>query len=78
MVIDRIELGYALVISRKASAAYELVPVWDFYGHMDEQYSNKTGYKTNGDNVRTETQAGRVYLTVNATDGSIVNRIIGY
>ena len=78
LVIDRIELGYALVISRQVAAAYELVPVWDFYGHMDEQYSGKTGYKTNGDHVRTETQAGRVYLTVNATDGSIVNRIIGY
>lgn len=78
LIIDRIELGYACVLSKHTSTEYELIPVWDFYGYMDEQYTKKSGYMTNKDNVRRESQTGRVYLTINAIDGTIVNRIIGY
>ena len=78
LTIDRITLGYALVHSKSLASEYELLPVWDFYGYVEEQYTTNPGYMVTSDLIRHETQTGRVYLTLNAIDGSVVNRIVGY
>ena len=67
--ITTIELSYACVLSGNGADSYVLIPVWDFFGYMDESYSDKT---------QIETALGRSYMTINAIDGSVIDRIVGY
>ena len=56
--------------------AYMLIPVWDFIG--DWSYTVNT-IDTEGNNSSTINSCNGVsFLTVNAIDGSIVNRYLGY
>ena len=72
--IDRIVLGYARIYEPSKDAHTGLlVPVWDFFGtrkteteYDGESYSDTTEYPTWS------------YLTINAVDGSIIDRSLGY
>ena len=72
--IDRIVLGYARIYEPSKDAHTGLlVPVWDFFGtrkveseYDGESYSETTDYATWS------------YLTINAVDGSIIDRSLGY
>ena len=72
--IDRIVLGYARIYEPSKDAHTGLlVPVWDFFGtrkteteYDGESYSDTTDYPTWS------------YLTINAVDGSIIDRSLGY
>ena len=72
--IDRIVLGYARIYEPSKDAHTGLlVPVWDFFGtrkteteYDGESYSDTTDYPTWS------------YLTINAVDGSIIQRSLGY
>ena len=76
MNIERIELGL-MRIAQPGSDEYLVVPVWDFYGstilsserasYTDEEYWQKINHFY-----------GRSFLTVNAIDGSIIDRKMGY
>lgn len=48
-----------------------LIPVWDFYGYniVENAHTEET---------EKEEYLGHSQLTVNALDGSIINRIMGY
>ncbi|MDO4564078.1 MAG: DUF6034 family protein [Clostridia bacterium] len=76
--IDQITLGYALVRSGTGANDFELIPVWDFYGRMHEVYDNPGQIMTEEDGTRYETTLGRSYLTINAIDGTIIDRVRGY
>ena len=72
--IDRIVLGYARIYEPSTDAYTGLlVPVWDFFGsrkidsdYDGESYSDTTDYPTWS------------FLTINAVDGSIIDRSLGY
>ena len=72
--IDRIVLGYARIYEPSTDAHTGLlVPVWDFFGsrkvegdYNGESYSDVTDYPTWS------------FLTINAVDGSIIDRDLGY
>ena len=72
--INRIVLGYARIYEPSKDAHTGLlVPVWDFFGtrkieseYDGESYSDTTDYPTWS------------YLTINAVDGSIIDRSLGY
>ena len=72
--IDRIVLGYARIYEPSTDAHTGiLVPVWDFFGsrkidseYDGENYSDTTDYPTWS------------FLTINAVDGSIIDRGLGY
>ena len=72
--IDRIVLGYARIYEPSKDAHTGLlVPVWDFFGtrkieseYDGDSYSDTTDYPTWS------------YLTINAVDGSIIDRSLGY
>ena len=72
--IDRIVLGYARIYEPSTDAHTGLlVPVWDFFGsrkvegdYDGESYSDVTDYPTWS------------FLTINAVDGSIIDRDLGY
>lgn len=66
--VDRVELGYALISEQGSFDTGLLVPVWNFYGMWGYNYDfNMQGKSGSGDLV-----------TVNAIDGSIINRENGY
>lgn len=67
--IDRVVLGYARISEADSYDTGLLVPVWDFQGTTSDQYTYAE--KGNGANY------GSV-LTVNAIDGSIIDRTLGY
>lgn len=72
--IDRIVLGYARIYEPSTDAHTGLlVPVWDFFGsrkveneYDGETYSDTTDYPNWS------------FLTINAVDGSIIDRSLGY
>lgn len=77
IIIDKVVLGYIMTKENYTDRDYKLIPVWDFIGresiHMDvkhasENYSieDKTDMPENGDQ--------HSFLTINAIDGSIIDR----
>lgn len=50
-----------------------LVPVWDFFGEYESDFGE--GEKTGGTLVREEHNS---FLTINAVDGTVINRESGY
>lgn len=61
--IDRVVLGYARISEADSFDTGLLVPVWDFEGTITDVYGNM--------------DSGSV-LTINAVDGSIIDRVVGY
>lgn len=72
--IDRVTLGYMRVYDPGAdSASGILVPVWDFFG-------TETGKTTiEGETMDISVcQPDYSFLTINAADGTVINRSLGY
>lgn len=67
--IDRITLGLARITDTQTREQGLVIPVWDFFGTLTVEDGEKTFL---GDNP-TETR-----LTINAIDGSIIDRGLGY
>jgi hypothetical protein len=69
--IEKIKLGLAKVISENK---YYYIPVWDFYGRWYTKYKNDESMNAE----HTKTEYGYSYFTINANDGSVINRTEGY
>ena len=67
--IDKIQLGWMIVPKKDSQDTLRLVPVWDFYGY--------NMVENNGKEAKEEA-IGYSQLTINALDGSVINRIRGY
>lgn len=63
--IDRVVLGYARVSEADSYDTGLLVPVWDFKGTIKRNYVNR------------DEEYGSI-LTINAIDGSVMDRSLGY
>ena len=70
--ITDIRLGYMRVMSKDKPDCYEYIPVWDFFG---TQQSRKT---KDGEVVSDHTWPIISYFTVNAIDGTVIDRNYGY
>lgn len=68
--IDRIKLGYMQVTAKDVKEQNLLIPVWDFFGWEDIQIGDKTQGVT--------LKKHRSFVTINAIDGSIIDRDLGY
>ena len=69
--INDIRLGWMMVPRQNSQDVLRLIPVWDFYGY--NIVKNTHTEETEKRNILATTQ-----LTVNALDGSSINRITGY
>lgn len=69
LYVNELQLGYMFVMSRNQPEYYELIPVWDFYGY--EVYESRNG-KTVYEDAYTS------LLTINAIDGTVIDRAYGY
>ena len=67
--IDRVRLGY-MQMAAQNSGEQTLTPVWDFYGW--EEYLHDDRKEPGVPNRQYS------YLTINAIDGSMVDRALGY
>ena len=69
--VNRIQFGLDRVTEQNKRDSGLLVPVWDFFG--TETYISKVNGQT-----KKQTQDSVPILTINAIDGSIINRSLGY
>lgn len=74
LTVDRVELTLARVHTRENFMEGKLVPVWDFYG-TSRAYTNDEEYK---DLVWDGVHENEIHLTINAMDGTILDRALGY
>ena len=65
--IDRITLGYMVTLSRDGAAYCEIIPVWDFFGHVE----------FNGNDYFWD-KPFQAMLTISAIDGTVIDRNYGY
>lgn len=68
--IDRVTLGYAMISEPNSYATGLLVPAWDFIGTKSLPYFAEKGEEA--------VERNQPCLTINAIDGSIVDRQLGY
>lgn len=72
--IDRIAFGYSRIYEPSTdSRSGLLVPVWDFFGEEETVYNNEGQLQTD----RSTGQYDSI-LTINAVDGSVIDRELGY
>jgi len=67
--INRITLGMMRVQVKDSDSGYLMIPVWDFYGSAS---TNVNG------TISTTDHTLQSFLTINALDGSIIDRHLGY
>ena len=78
--IDEITLGYMKIAVPDNPDEFILTPVWDFFGYEETEYDENTYTALLLDeNNKYKTRTFRhSYLTINAIDGSIIDRTLGY
>ena len=81
--IDKITLSLARIRYKGHPGQYIVIPVWDFYGDVaissDERLPiNANLRKTDKDNEYTINNPYQSIITVNALDGTIIDRSLGY
>ncbi len=70
--ISEVRLGLARITEQNDLKSGLLIPVWDFFGTATYHYEDVQS------KTYTENDFGESYLTINAIDGSIVDRQQGY
>ena len=82
MVIERIVLGMMRVKVADSADAYVLIPVWDCFGYFIDHYTSQSTSEyvlDQNNNVKIDEPGGVGSLfTINAIDGSIIDRSLGY
>ena len=80
IVIEEARLGLMRTVRRNRPDEYLLLPVWDFYGYEVNKCAEQIyqGPKLDDNNEYTVRDFGRSYLTINAIDGSVIDRGVGY
>ena len=76
--ISEVKLGLMQVQSTQSDTGYLLVPVWDFYGYDVNTYSDSSKLVLDESSQLTIVNHNTSYLTINAIDGSIIDRSLGY
>ncbi len=70
--IRKITFGYTRIYNPEAdSTSGILVPVWDFFGEFDSETDEETEKRSGEHSVRS-------LMTINAIDGSLIDRELGY
>ena len=83
IIIDKIVLGYMRVRQSTGQEEYILIPVWDFIGresiHMDCKHKKLDRiYEVETEMPEYGYEDQHSFLTINAIDGSIIDRSLGY
>lgn len=78
--IDTIKLGMMRINVTSETDGYIVVPVWDFYGSSQTEYDSQDNseYVLSDNNEYISEQYPYSLCTINAIDGTIINRDTGY
>jgi CDP-diacylglycerol pyrophosphatase len=77
--INEIRFGYAKIARQDNPNQYLLVPAWDFFGTCkDTMAANISDPNYDKDNASIENNFRQSFMTINAIDGSAINRNLGY
>ena len=69
MDIRKIRFGYMAVKQSESIGGYRYIPVWDFYGVHYPVYEDSQFYPESCDDP---------VFTINAVDGTVIDRNMGY
>jgi len=72
--ITKAQLGLMRIMEKDNPDTALLIPVWDFFGDYTAEYTDSSG-QTRTD---TSTDSYQSFLTINAVDGSMIDRGLGY
>lgn len=73
ITITQVRLGLARITEQNSLTSGLLVPVWDFFGTRTDYYESDGNTYSH-----TEAKSNKSYLTINAIDGTIIDRGTGY
>ena len=80
--IENITLGMMRVINPERRDEYLMIPVWDFFGYYSDKYpdgyKNKQQLGIDKNNEDVDHDFAKSMLTINAYDGTIIDRGAGY
>jgi hypothetical protein len=69
--VDRITLGLTRIPVKDKPNEYMLVPVWDFFGTLKTEFNDQNKMSEESD------YSAASFLTINAIDGSVIDRASG-
>lgn len=72
--IDRVVLGYVMISEENNFDTGLMVPAWDFIGEIELEYKDENGQVTS---LKNGSDYGSV-MTINAIDGTVIDRSLGY
>lgn len=82
LVIERMVLGMMRVKVVDSADDYVLIPVWDCFGYIIDHYASQSTSEyvlDQNNNVKIDEPGGvGSFFTINAIDGSIIDRRLGY
>lgn len=82
LVIERMVLGMMRVKVVDSADEYVLIPVWDCFGYIIDHYASQSTSEyvlDQNNNVKIDEPGGvGSFFTINAIDGSIIDRRLGY
>ena len=86
IVIDKMKLGMARVMRQGHDNEYLTIPVWDFYGYETAIFNQEDALTARNfisdyfvsENGDAKSSVYKTYLTINALDGSVIDRTKGY
>ena len=71
--INRVVLGLTRIAVKDKENEFLIVPVYDFFGSLAVEYTPESGFEGFSAEI-----VNHSFLTINAIDGSIINRSYGY
>lgn len=80
LYIDEITLGTMRISIKDSTDKYMVIPVWDFFGYTVDKYNEQQpgGWELDENNEFINKVEAHSFLTINAIDGSIIDRALGY
>ncbi|MGI6665799.1 MAG: DUF6034 family protein [Christensenellaceae bacterium] len=74
--VSKVILGSTRILNEREPGTYLLVPTWEFIGIVTKEY--KEGEWDDTSNIYTDRRFGYSLCTINAIDGTVINRAQGY
>ena len=75
---NAIRFGYMQVKLKKIMNTFIIVPVWDFFGLSKKLYTENISNWTQEDGWLISDNLAISHITINAVDGSVIDRDLGY
>ena len=77
--INNIRLGYMQVKQKNNANKFMFIPVWDFFGTSESHFTYSIpGWSIDEDGWLKQDNLAKSFITINAIDGSVIDRNLGY